>query len=353
MDKKESFYWDIVKGTAIFLMIWGHCIQYCALKDISYMEDLVFKTIYSFHMPIFMLVSGYLFYYSFRKRTMVELLEHRMRGMLQPIVMGTFLNNVLLLLPGLILSNSLFFLYGALFQGIGEFLWFLWTVLYSSLIVGFCCKVTEKLHLQVLLLILGVFVILMLPQWNETLYMYPYFVAGFFCGRFRKEAGKVYRIARYLALVVFPFMLAFYTKNHYIYVTPVYSEELGLAASMEIAFYRWAIGFVGSICLLAVMEFFLWLGEKAPAVNRCLQGVSCLGRNSLQIYCLSYSLLSGYMKHLYRKAVELMGSNLFAQNQLVYDFLFTPLLAIAWSVLLYYLVMLMRKTRLHRLIFGR
>ena len=76
-------------------------------------------------MPLFMLVSGYLFYHSFQKRNMTQLLEHRMRGMLQPIVMGTFLNNVLLLFPGLILSNSLFFLYGALFQGLGESLWFL------------------------------------------------------------------------------------------------------------------------------------------------------------------------------------------------------------------------------------
>ena len=59
MDKRESFYWDIVKGAAIFLMIWGHCIQYCALKDISYMDDVMFKIIYSFHMPLFMLISGY------------------------------------------------------------------------------------------------------------------------------------------------------------------------------------------------------------------------------------------------------------------------------------------------------
>ena len=114
MDKKESFYWDIVKGTAIFLMIWGHCIQYCALKDISYMEDLVFKTIYSFHMPIFMLVSGYLFYYSFRKRTMAELLEHRMRGMLQPIVMATILNNVITLFLIYALSDRVDILYGKL-----------------------------------------------------------------------------------------------------------------------------------------------------------------------------------------------------------------------------------------------
>lgn len=82
MDKKESFYWDLVKGLAIFLMLWGHCIQYCAQEAAGYLTDIVFKTIYTFHMPLFMLVSGYLFSYSFRKRSMAELLPHRILGML-------------------------------------------------------------------------------------------------------------------------------------------------------------------------------------------------------------------------------------------------------------------------------
>ena len=47
MDKKESFYWDLVKGTAIFLMLWGHCVQFCALDEVDYFADIVFKTIYT------------------------------------------------------------------------------------------------------------------------------------------------------------------------------------------------------------------------------------------------------------------------------------------------------------------
>ena len=99
MDKKESFYWDLVKGAAIFLMLWGHCIQYCALDDTTFMGNSVFRTIYSFHMPIFMLVSGYLFFFSFQKRNLEELLQHRIQGMLYPIVMATLFNNVLLMIP--------------------------------------------------------------------------------------------------------------------------------------------------------------------------------------------------------------------------------------------------------------
>ena len=63
MVEKNRFYIDFVKGIAIFLMLWGHCIQFCAVGDFDFFENWVFKLIYSFHMPLFMLVSGYLFFY--------------------------------------------------------------------------------------------------------------------------------------------------------------------------------------------------------------------------------------------------------------------------------------------------
>lgn len=353
MDKKESFYWDLVKGTAIFLMLWGHCIQYCGLDTIDCFEDTVFKMIYSFHMPVFMMVSGYLFCYSFQKRNLEDLLARRMRSMLHPIVMASILNNVLMLLPFYILSERVDFLFGSLFVGIGDYFWFLWAVLYCSLVVGFCCKMTTNPWLQFLLTVAGGFVILLVPQWNMTLFMYPYFAAGFFCGMHRKQARQLYRIARYAMWVLFPLMLTFYETKHYIYITPMFSEELGISASTEIACFRWAIGFAGSICMLSAVEFLQRIGEKFTVVQSCAKAISCLGRSSLQIYCLSLPLLTGYMRHLYRKVVEVIGGNIFARDALFFDFIFTPILAVAWSVLLYYLVVLLKKWRLHTLIFGR
>lgn len=353
MDKKESFYWDLVKGIAIFLMLWGHCIQYCALDTVTWLEDKVFKTIYSFHMPVFMLVSGYLFSYSFRKRSLEELLEHRIRGMLHPIVMATFLGNVLMMVPAYILVHRVDFLFGTLFMGIGSDLWFLWAVLYSSLLVAVCCKLIQNPVLQVLATILGSCVILLVPQWNMTLFMYPYFLAGFFAGMYREQAKRLYQIAKYVMLVVFPILLTLYQTKHYIYITPMFSEELGLAASLEIALFRWVIGFAGSIWLLAVAQFLLFLGSRFSAVRSCLGAVSQLGRNSLQIYCLSAPLITGYLPHLYRKFVEITDWDLFSNNILAYDLLITPVLAVAWSVFLWAAVVLLKKCRLHRLIFGR
>jgi len=259
----------------------------------------------------------------------------------------------LLLIPTYILSHRVDFLFGSLFAGIADDLWFLWAVLYCSLVVGFCCKLTDKPYLQLLLTILGAFVILLFPQWNLTLFMYPYFVVGFFCGMYRDRAKQLYKIVRYVVLVLFPILVTFYEKKHYIYVTPILSEELGLAASLEIACFRWAIGFVGSIWLLAIMDFLLSLGARIPAVQTCLQKISYLGKNSLQIYCLSVSLLSHYLPLLYQKFIELAGGNLFAQNKFVFDLLFTPILAAVWSVALYAAVVLLKRYRLHKLIFGR
>lgn len=55
---------DIIKGLAIFLVIWGHIVQDTAGNADIYFDNIVFKVIYSFHMPLFMLVSGYVYNYN-------------------------------------------------------------------------------------------------------------------------------------------------------------------------------------------------------------------------------------------------------------------------------------------------
>ena len=58
-----------VKGVAISLVLIGHSIQgACTIENSDCFENIFFKTIYSFHVPLFMLISGYLFYYSHKKQ---------------------------------------------------------------------------------------------------------------------------------------------------------------------------------------------------------------------------------------------------------------------------------------------
>lgn len=63
--KQRNQYLDILRGIAIILMVFGHCFQYGngteLIKTGDFFNYRVFQIIYSFHLPLFMLLSGYLF----------------------------------------------------------------------------------------------------------------------------------------------------------------------------------------------------------------------------------------------------------------------------------------------------
>ena len=63
--KPREYYLDAVKAIAIILTVLGHCIQWI-LGD-TFGEDRLELFIYSFHMPLFMIISGYFFQSALRQ----------------------------------------------------------------------------------------------------------------------------------------------------------------------------------------------------------------------------------------------------------------------------------------------
>ena len=57
MTNKRLAYFDIAKLIAILLVLYGHCIQYYEGGNCA--ENYPWLIIYSFHLPLFMIVSGY------------------------------------------------------------------------------------------------------------------------------------------------------------------------------------------------------------------------------------------------------------------------------------------------------
>ena len=97
-DKSNrSLYLDIVKGFAIILVVYGHCIDYYSDEYISgnlFYSDELHKIIYSFHMPLFMLVCGY-----FSSRSldipMKTLIMKKGKQLLIPVVCCTIITIIL------------------------------------------------------------------------------------------------------------------------------------------------------------------------------------------------------------------------------------------------------------------
>lgn len=351
--REERMYISVVKGVLIFLMLWGHCIQYCAADSFDFFGDPVFKGIYSFHMPLFMLVSGYLFYFSFQKRNLKELLVHRTQAMLQPIVFASILNSFLSKIAFLAVHGSIYLWNGELLFGINS-LWFLWCVLASSVAVAISCKITQNLCLQLLGIVAGIAFVALFPNLHMQLYMYPYFVIGFFFAKYKNHIpGIMKKLAWGVSIVLFPLLLLFYENKHYIYITPIYQSGMAWSDVIWINGFRWLIGLVGSVFVLGVIWVIYNGVVTGKRISRSMVAIAKLGENSLSIYCLSVSLLSTYLPIVYGWLLAHTGSNIFAENMLVYRFLFTPLLTALYCLGLYGCVVALKKSKLHGVIFGR
>lgn len=347
-DRQDNrLYLDIVKGVAIFLMLWGHCIQYCTNGEFDFFENPIFKFIYSFHMPLFTLVSGYLFYYSCKKRKFSQLLIHRTQSLLQPIILCSVFNYYITVpiidkTPSSLFGNNWLTKFGSL--------WFLWSILAASIVVSFsffCCK---RLYQKILIISVGCVVMLLFPNYDFNLYLYPFFVLGFAFAKNKEKIPEIVLKAKYVFLIVFPIMLSFYQKKHFIYTTGIVSSDRFTELIM-IDIYRWAIGFVGSIFMMVILELL----HRMVFVKRSTlaKPLASLGVKSLQIYCVSVSILSFWLPKLYGKICSMIGSNVFATNMAVYNCVFTPILAIVYAVLLYYIVVLLETIKVSKVLFGR
>ncbi len=350
MDTRRR-YVNLIKGTAIFLMFWSHCVECCANGDFFPFLHPLFLLIYSFHMPLFMLVSGYLFFFSFRKRELKSLIIHRTQGMLQPILLGGVLNRFLLVLVRKWIGQDVSFLGGTLMPGIFDF-WFLWCVLACSISAAFIGK-APFLWQKGIALLAGAGWMILFPSGDLFLCMYPFFLLGCFYGMWEGKIPGWFKKLRYLSLLIFPVLISFYQMEHSFYITPVYSRQIGRTASLMLNLYRSATGLAGSVLVMTLLWDLTRWTEKSAWTKKLLTPVTKMGENSLQLYCISTALISGCLPEVYALIAETYGLSLFDGSWGVYDFVFTPLLAAAYLLLIGGMIWLLKKTKLHSLIYGR
>lgn len=106
MDKKRLVYLDLCKVLAMFLVVWGHAIQHFIYGMEGFAHDAVWRSIQSFHMPLFMMIAGY-FSCSSMKLSFWDVVKKKAKQLILPCVSWGVLSFVLLHFT---LGNNLSFL---------------------------------------------------------------------------------------------------------------------------------------------------------------------------------------------------------------------------------------------------
>ena len=288
---KQRVAWiDFVRGLIIILMVFGHNMQYgsgsAVLANKLFFQDKVFQFIYSFHMPCLTLISGYLFEHTVAKK---DFWSNRFRTVLLPTLIWSvipvaevFVRSVLshTLSPHIIID---------MFATLVSYYWFLWAILFCSVIVWMVRKWMKDS--AVCYCLIGVLLILIPLKYNlyQWVYLYPYFVLGYLYKKkpFIKWQGWSKPLITVLLVAAFALLFSFYNPDMFIYTTGVTVRSL---KQLYIDLYRYLIGLVGSLMTIWLSYLLYPLIEaKAPAVAK---GAVYCGRVSLTIYLVDYPLSS-------------------------------------------------------------
>lgn len=205
--KQRLLYIDNLKGFLIMLVVLGHCIQ---TTDTYYDHNIVFRYIYSFHMPLFMFVSGWV---SYRTQMKWQTVRRRFVQLIVPFVawavLGACLHN-----------NWAGLLYVLLHPDNG--LWFLWALFFIVVIMKLCDSITRAtgIKLEYVVTIVGLMMISVMVVLKFKLlgfqfiaWYFPFYSLGCFGKRYEDVVLRVLRRVSLPALLLFVAMAYFWMRK--------------------------------------------------------------------------------------------------------------------------------------------
>lgn len=279
-DKNRNLYWDILRGIAMLLVVLGHA----SLAK----ESLLNRAIYAFHMPLFMIISGFFFQYSLQRHSFRENLSRKFFQLLLPVlVIGTL---DFLFTAGH--AGPVREMAAAYYAVLIRTLWFLQAVFLSCLAVLAVDRFIRSHTFQLLVYLALCAAFLFVPDFacsTGSKFMFPCFVAGLYLNRWgldRKYKALPGRPLVAAALTAaFCVLLHFFSFRQTFYNATVYLFS-GIDSPAVLLYddiFRVVIGLVGSFAVMALLyEIFCRLPQQGPVPAF----LSLLGRNTLVFYCI-------------------------------------------------------------------
>ncbi len=174
---------DILRGILIILMVFGHNIQFgsgdVVYYEQLYFENVVFRFIYSFHMPCLMIISGYLLNYSIERK---RFWRSKAKSLLIPTLLWSTVPTVLNLVRVIVKTGIGMDEVITVLTTLICYYWFLWSILFCTVVIWLNHRFFNDNVM--LMAVLGI-VFMMLPEFLNTrlwFFSYPYFAVGYVWG---------------------------------------------------------------------------------------------------------------------------------------------------------------------------
>lgn len=270
-------YWDTVKALLIFLVIFGHMIQFFMYHGETaddFWTDPVFKGIYLFHMPLFMMVSGYFAARSVKKYTWNAIPRYLQRLALPCLGMGC-LSYIISAIQG---APSV----SALLKG-GAALWFL-IVVFECLVWYLIMQQYKTWWYKLVILIIPILIAIYIrsypglslcwPNAHQFTYLWPMFVLGTVLSSFNFTHSKI-NIKWIVFIPLFLPMYFIFQPTWY-----VYRLSLGFDInSILINLFRTLTAIIGC-------GAFLWIAKYLYPVISKYTITKNMGQATMAVYVL-------------------------------------------------------------------
>ena len=275
---KRNILIDFLKSISIILVVLGHCIQYGSgylyLVNNNFFYNKLFMFIYSFHMPLFAAISGYLFYKSINKYSLKFLLQKKILRLIIPWGFFSFFYICCTKITFANFINTLVIVYWFIFSLI---------ILYLiTIIIKYLFKDSWIAHLFVFVISFFINCNVL----NTTLYIYPFFMIGYFFNKY--DLNKIYNskknIICIMSSIFFLVLLHYFNYSTYIYTSGYYILKQNINVhQILINIYRLFIGLTGTVPIISIVDIII----REKISKNAKQLIICLSKATLTIYFTS------------------------------------------------------------------
>lgn len=343
--KGRILYWDVIKCLAIFFVVWQHVISFLQPNSVwGGQPDLVASFILSFHMPLFMLVSGYFARSVFYTAVSVMVKRKSIQLLLPSFSSYFFIGILLIILRNEDFTNGMISLIGYCTISF----WYLKTLfffyVFASLV--FSSRSSHNVLTFILCLLGGLVVLLYSEQFDSYFRffsMLPYFVAGLLFYRWEEYIFSKKYCFLVVSALLYVLFTSYWATNEY----DMYGHPFAMnIQSLKLFLIRTVIGLSGSVFLI------LFIREICKALENfyvlCVLGK--FGTYTLGIYVFSSELVRFLQLYGRTKLENVFTFDGTFLNSLIYDFLICLPISIIIIMLSVILIKIIRLNRYSRII---